>query len=84
MRMVTVLSTSPLLIAAAILLLSACTGTGEFSAAAICETSGGRWAKGTCAHVWTPTELATRQWCETHGGVYLTGDDECVFGTGGP
>jgi len=67
----------------AVLLLSACTGTGRFSAAAICERSGGDYVGHTCEHHWTPTELAAQQWCETHGGVYLQGNG-CEFGEGGP
>jgi hypothetical protein len=67
----------------AILALSACTGSGPFSATAICERAGGDYVGNTCAHRWTPAELAARQWCETHGGVYLQGDG-CEFGEGGP
>ena len=62
-------------------LLSACTGTGRFSAAAICARSGGDYVGLTCQHHWTPEELAAQQWCETHGGVYLQGDG-CELGEG--
>jgi len=68
-------------IVAAVLTLSACTGT--FSATALCERSGGDWVAGTCAHHWTPGELAAKEWCETHGGVFLA-HDSCEFGSGGP
>jgi hypothetical protein len=37
---------------------AACTGTGRFSAAAICERSGGDYVGHTCEHYWTPAELA--------------------------
>jgi hypothetical protein len=70
-------------IVSAVLTLSACTGTGRFSATAICERSGGDYVAGTCEHRWTPDELAAKQWCETHGGVFL-GHDSCEFGSGGP
>jgi hypothetical protein len=71
-------------IATAVLSLSACTGTGRFSAPAICEAAGGRYVDGTCARQSSPGELAAQQWCETHGGVYLDGEDYCAFGEGGP
>jgi len=67
----------------AVFLLSACTGTGGFSPAAICEGAGGDYVGHTCQHHWTPAERAAQQWCETHGGVYLQ-DAGCVFGAGGP
>ncbi len=68
----------------AVLALSACTGTGRFSAAAICERAGGDYVGNTCQHRWTPAELAAKQWCETHGGVYSVGDGGCQLGSGGP
>lgn len=69
-------------IAAVILPLSAC--SGGFSAATTCEASGNRWIAGTCTHQLTPEQLARRQWCESHGRVYLAGDDVCAFSGGGP
>ena len=68
-------------IVAAVVLLSACSGV---SPAAFCEAAGGDWVGSTCAHRWTQAELDTKQWCETHGGVYLGGDHVCAFGFSGP
>jgi hypothetical protein len=66
---------------AAVLTLSAC--TGRLSATTICARSGGDYVGGTCEHNWTSGELAAKEWCETHGGVFL-GHDRCEFGSGGP
>jgi len=71
------------LIVTSMLALSACTGGGRFSATAVCERLGGDYVGGTCEHHTTPEELAAQQWCETHGGVYLT-DAGCELGSGGP
>jgi hypothetical protein len=71
------------LVVTAVLALSACSGTGRFSATAICERSGGDYVGHTCAHHSTPAEIAAQQWCETHGGVYVAGDG-CELGSGGP
>jgi hypothetical protein len=70
------------IIVAAILPLSACSGTGRFSATAICERSGGRYVERTCERESSPEELATKQWCQTHGGVYLSGNETCEWGYG--
>jgi hypothetical protein len=59
--------------------LAACT-TGQFSAPAICEATGSHWVDGACQL--TSDQLALKQWCETHGGVYLRGNDDCAFGEG--
>jgi hypothetical protein len=58
------------------LALSACAGAG-----AICETSGGTYVAGTCT-LSSPERQATKEWCETHGAVYLTGANVCAFGEG--
>jgi hypothetical protein len=71
------------LIVTVVLALSACTGSGRFSATAVCERLGGDYVGGTCEHHTTPEELAAQQWCETHGGVYVAGNG-CVLGSGGP
>jgi hypothetical protein len=67
-----------------VLSLSACSGTGRFSATAICARAGGDYVDGTCARRSSPGQLAAHQWCETHGGVYLDAEDYCAFGEGGP
>jgi hypothetical protein len=69
-------------IVTASLIFSACTGAGRFSATAICERAGGDYVGGTCEHRWTPAERAAQQWCETHGGVFLS-HDRCELGSGG-
>ena len=58
------------------LALSACAGAGE-----ICEASGGTFTAGTCT-LSSPERSATKEWCETHGAVYLTGANVCAFGEG--
>ena len=70
------------IIAAGGLLLTAC--ASGFDSAAICDAAGGRWVGGLCEYRLTPEQLALRQWCETQGGRYLTGDNTCAFGRGGP
>ena len=72
-------SSAPLLtatIATLALSLSACAGAG-----AICEASGGTYSAGTCI-LSSPDRLALKQWCETHGAVYLSGSNVCAFGEG--
>ena len=69
-------------VVAVALSLSACSGTGRFSATAICERSGGHYDGGTCEHESSPEALATKQWCQTHGGVYLDGNETCEWGYG--
>jgi len=71
------------LIVTVVLALSACTGSGRFSATAVCERLGGDYVGGACEHHTTPEERAAQQWCETHGGVYVAGDG-CELGSGGP
>ena len=56
--------------------LSACAGVG-----AICHASGGTFTAGTCT-LSSPERTATKEWCETHGAVYLTGANVCAFGEG--
>jgi hypothetical protein len=55
---------------------SGCAGAG-----AICEASGGTFTTGTCT-LSSPERQATKEWCETHGAVYLTGANVCAFGEG--
>jgi hypothetical protein len=71
------------IIVAAALALWGCAATGTFSARAICERAGGDYVGNTCEHHVTPAELAAQQWCETHGGVWVTGNG-CELGSGGP
>jgi hypothetical protein len=61
------------------LLLSACT-TDQL--ARICQNAGGRYTAEGC-DASTPAQKAAKDWCETHGGVYLAGQDYCAFGAGG-
>jgi hypothetical protein len=63
---------------AALLSLAGC------SASAICTSAGGTYAAGTCTRPMTEDQRAFEQQCEGYGGVYLTGQDTCEFGTGGP
>ena len=64
------------ILGAIMLALSACASTG-----AICEGSGGTYTGGTCIRS-SPGQEAAQKWCETHGGVYLTGPNICAFGEG--
>jgi len=58
------------------LLLSGCSG-----AEAVCQASGGTYTGGTCI-LSSPERLAVKEWCETHGAVYLSGSNVCAFGEG--
>src|SRR5262245_2282850 len=59
------------------LTLSACAGGGV----AICEAAGGQYVGGTCSG-WTSALEVAKEWCETHGGVFLAGQNTCAFGLG--
>ncbi len=50
---------------------------------AICQSAGGTYADGTCSR-WGPGHQAAAEACEASGGVYLSGQDRCEFGMGGP
>jgi hypothetical protein len=67
-------------VVALMLVLSACS-TAQLIR--ICENAGGRYTNGGC-DTSTPAKQAARDWCETHGGVYLAGQEYCAFGEGGP
>jgi hypothetical protein len=67
-------------VVASALLLSACSAA-QFSR--ICQHAGGRYTNEGC-DASTPARKAARDWCETHGGVYLGGQEQCVLGGGGP
>ena len=67
-------------VVALMLLLSACT-TAQLCR--ICQNAGGRYTTEGC-DASTPAQQAARDWCETHGGVYLAGQEYCAFGEGGP
>jgi len=56
--------------------LCGCSGS-----AAICAGAGGTFADGTCTRS-SASDLADRQWCETHGAVYLAGSGTCAWGEG--
>jgi hypothetical protein len=77
MRRLTALRAS---VVAPALLFSACS-TAQLSR--ICQNAGGRYTNEGC-DASTPAQKAARDWCETHGGVYLGGQGHCVFGGGGP
>ena len=64
------------MLVAVILALSACASTG-----AICEASGGTYVSGTCTRS-GPGQEAAKEWCQSHGGAYLTGPNVCAFGEG--
>ncbi len=66
-------------LAAALLSLAGCALNGT----AICEAAGGTYVGGTCSR-WGPRQRAAQEMCESNGGVYLTGEDRCAFGEGGP
>ncbi len=67
---------------AASAVLLCCAGCAQ-DAAAICASAGGTYVGGTCSR-WTPRRQAAEDFCESQGGVYLTGDERCAFGEGGP
>lgn len=66
----------------AIAVLLSAAGCGV-NASAICEGAGGTYVGGTCSR-WGPREEEAQQMCESHGGVYLRGEESCVLGGGGP
>ena len=69
---------SPVPLALAVLLsLTACSAGGL----AICTSAGGTYAAGVCTRA--GQEVAEQQ-CQARGGVYLTGQDICAVGAGGP
>jgi hypothetical protein len=47
-----------------------------------CRNAGGRYTDGGC-DTSTPASRAAKEWCETHGGVYLAGQNYCAYGMGG-
>jgi hypothetical protein len=63
------------------LALSSCSGV---EAGKICAAAGGTYRAGTCEAELGPAQREAKQWCETHGGVYLAGQGSCAFGEGGP
>jgi hypothetical protein len=71
--------TSTLAIAAVLLSLAGC----SFDAAAVCKAAGGTYVGSTCSR-WGPRQEALREMCESNGGVFLSGQDLCAYGEGGP
>jgi len=67
------------IVIALMLLLSACS-TDQL--VRICQNAGGRYTNEGC-DASTPAQKAAKDWCETHGGVYLAGQEYCAFGAGG-
>jgi hypothetical protein len=61
------------------LLASACT-TDQLIR--ICQNAGARYTRQGC-DASTPAQKVAKEWCETHGGVYLAGQEYCAFGAGG-
>ena len=59
-----------------LLALPGCSGS-----AAICASAGGTYADGTCTRH-SASDVAVRQWCESHGAVYLAGSSTCAWGEG--
>lgn len=68
-----------LLAVVALLSLTACSS----GALAICASTGGTYAAGTCTRS-SADQQAAEQLCEARGGVYLRGQDTCAIGAGGP
>ena len=66
----------------AIAVLLSAAGCGV-NASAICEGAGGTYVGGTCSR-WGPRQEEAQQMCESHGGVYLRGEESCVLDGGGP
>ena len=60
-----------------LLALTACSAGGP----AICASAGGTYAAGVCSRA---GHEAAAQECQARGGVYLTGQDTCAVGAGGP
>jgi hypothetical protein len=56
--------------------LSGCSGS-----AAICSSAGGTFENGTCTRH-SASDDADRQWCESHGAIYLAGSGTCAWGEG--
>ena len=70
-------------LAGVVLWLAGCAGGGGLSGTALCEAAGGAYTEGTCTR-WGPGQQAAQEMCQTSGGVYLAGQDQCAFGMGGP
>jgi hypothetical protein len=70
-----------ILTAVALVFLLSARSTAELSR--ICQSAGGKYTAEGCDGS-TPAQHAARDWCETHGGVYLAGQDYCAMGHGGP
>ena len=72
------------MLAGIVLSLAGCAGSGgRLSGTALCEAAGGTYTGGTCSR-WGPAQQAAQEMCETSGGVYLAGQEQCAFGMGGP
>ena len=69
---------SPVPLAIAVLLALAAYSAGGL---AICASAGGTYAAGVCTRA---VHEAAEQECQARGGVYLTGQDICAVGAGGP
>ena len=55
--------------------------TGCSGSAAICAGAGGTFENGACIRH-SASDAADRQWCESHGAVYLAGSGTCAWGEG--
>jgi len=64
-----------------LLALPGCSGS-----AGICASAGGTYADGTCTDGTctrsSASDVAVRQWCESHGAVYFGGSSTCAWGEG--
>lgn len=69
------------MLAGIVLSLAGCVGSG-LSGTALCEAAGGTYTGATCSR-WGPGQQAAKKMCETSGGVYLAGQEQCEFGMGG-
>jgi hypothetical protein len=49
----------------------------------VCEAGGGTYSRGTCIRSGVGQQEA-EDFCQSHGGVYLGGEDRCEVGFGGP
>ena len=69
-------------LAGIVLSLAGCAGSGRLSGTALCAAAGGTYTGSTCSR-WSRAQQAAQEMCETSGGVYLAGTEECAFGMGG-
>ena len=78
-------TTARRLVAASVAALGVALGAAGcgLDVAASCARAGGAYRDGICER-WSAGQQAAREACESRGGVYLTGQDSCAYGMGGP